>query len=60
MEGTISYGTPICRKLAEAGITVTAVEPPRRQACAGIGKADEIDASTAARSVLGTDIELLL
>lgn len=60
VEGTKSYGASICRKFTEAGITITEVKPPRKQARAGIGKTDEIDATAAAMSVLGTEIELLL
>ncbi len=59
VEGSRSYGTSICRELTDAGITVAEVKPPRRQARAGVGKTDEIDATAAAMSILGTGIDLL-
>lgn len=59
VEGSRSYGTSICRELTDAGITVAEVKPRRRQARAGVGKTDEIDAIAAAMSILGTGIDLL-
>lgn len=54
VEGSRSYGTSICRELTDAGITVAEVKPPRRQARAGVGKTDEIDATAAAMNILLT------
>lgn len=60
VEGTRSYGSSITRMLNGGGIVVVEVKPPRKQARAGVGKTDEIDATAAALSILGTETALLL
>jgi len=60
VEGTRSYGATITHALTENGIPVVEVKPPRKQARAGVGKTDEIDATAAAMSVLHQDTERLL
>lgn len=59
IEGTSSYGSGLTRALKTAGIPVAEVKPPRRQARAGIGKSDPIDALEAARQVLHRQTERL-
>ncbi|MGP9033026.1 IS110 family transposase [Glutamicibacter mysorens] len=60
VEGTRSYGATITHALVDAGIAVVEVKPPCKQARAGVGKTDEIDATAAAMSILPQDIERLL
>ena len=60
VEGTASYGSSLTRALAAEAITVVEVKPPRKAARAGVGKTDEIDATAAAMSLLGADVERLL
>jgi transposase len=60
VEGTASYGASLTRALGRENITVVEVKPPRMQARAGVGKTDEIDATAAAMSILGMDLERLL
>lgn len=60
VEGTSSYGSSIRRALVQAGTRVVEVKPPRKQARAGVGKTDEIDATAAAMSVLGQSSEALI
>lgn len=48
------------RTLGRANLTVVEVKPPRKQARAGVGKTDEIDATAAATGVLGKSLEQLL
>ena len=60
VEGTRSYGATITHALTEAGLTVIEVKPPRKQARAGVGKTDEIDATAAAMGVLYQNTERLL
>ncbi|WP_343320249.1 IS110 family transposase [Arthrobacter sp. TMP15] len=60
VEGTRSYGASITTALNAENIPVIEVKPPKKQARAGIGKIDQIDATEAARSVLGTDVTKLL
>jgi transposase len=52
LEGTGSYGANLARNLHAAGIKVCDVRPPKREARAGKGKSDEIDAVAAARAAL--------
>ncbi|WP_146072394.1 transposase [Arthrobacter sp. Y81] len=52
VEGTSSYGAGLSRALRTSGIPVAEVKPPHRQARAGVGKSDPIDAVEAARQVL--------
>jgi transposase len=59
VEGTSSYGAGLTRALKAAGIEVAEVKPPRRQARAGVGKSDPIDALEAARQVLHRSAESL-
>ena len=59
VEGTSSYGAGLSRALKAAGIPVAEVKPPHRQARAGVGKSDPIDAVEAARQVLHRDVERL-
>lgn len=59
VEGTSSYGAGLNRALQAAGICVAEVKPPRRQARAGVGKSDPIDALEAARQVLHRPAERL-
>jgi hypothetical protein len=59
VEGTSSYGAGLSRALRTAGIPVAEVKPPRRQARAGVGKSDPIDAVEAARQVLHRDVDRL-
>lgn len=60
MEGAASYGVSLTRTLVRADITVVEVKPPRKQARAGVGKTDEIDATAAATGILGMGLEQLL
>lgn len=60
IEGTNSYGSSIRRALNEQSILVTEVKPPRRKARNGVGKSDQIDAISAAMSVLGHEIDTLV
>lgn len=60
VEATRSYGATITHALTEAGITVVEVKPPRKQARAGVGKTDEIDATAAAMGTVYQDTERLL
>lgn len=60
MEGTRSYGASITTALTAGNIPVVEAKPPRKQARAGVGKTDEIDATAAAMSVLGKDLTDLL
>lgn len=60
IEGTSSYGSSLTRILTQQNITVVEVKPPPKKARAGIGKTDEIDATAAAMSILGKDVERLL
>jgi len=57
MEGTRSYGTQAAAVLTESGYRVTDAPSPRRER--GQGKNDHIDAVTAARGILGRDIDRL-
>jgi transposase len=57
VEGTSSYGGGLSRALRTAGIPVAEVKPRHRQARAGAGKSDPIDAVEAARQVLHQDVE---
>jgi transposase len=59
IEGTSSYGAGLTRALKTAGIPVAEVKPPGRQARAGVGKSDPIDAVEAARQVLHRDVDRL-
>lgn len=59
VEGTSSYGAGLTRALKTAGIPVAEVKPPHRQARAGVGKSDPIDAVEAARQVLHRDMDRL-
>ncbi|MBT2514679.1 IS110 family transposase [Arthrobacter sp. ISL-30] len=59
VEGTSSYGAGLTRALKTAGIPVAEVKPPGRQARAGVGKSDPIDAVEAARQVLHRDVDRL-
>lgn len=54
VEGTSSYGARLTRLLEVDCFDVCEARPPRRQSRNAHGKSDEIDAVTAARSVLGT------
>lgn len=60
VEGTRSYGSSITAALTAGSIPVVEVKPPKKQARAGVGKTDEIDATAAAMSVLGKDLSNLL
>jgi transposase len=60
VEGTSSYGAGLSRALRTAGIPVAEVKPPRRQARAGVGQSDPIDAVEAARQVLHRDVDRLV
>lgn len=60
VEGTRSYGSSITALLTAESIPVVEVKPPKKQARAGVGKTDEIDATAAAMSVLGKDTHELL
>jgi transposase len=60
VEGTASYGASLTRTLSRENITVVEVKPPRKEARAGVGKTDEIDATAAAMGILGKDLEQLL
>jgi len=53
VEGTSSYGAPLARFLAEAGVEVLEVSRPNRQERRRQGKSDVIDAVEAARSAQG-------
>jgi hypothetical protein len=57
VEGTASYGASLTRTLTGQNITAAEVRPPRNQARAGDGKTDEIDATAAAMTILGKDLE---
>ena len=59
VEGTSSYGAGLSCALKSAGIPVAEVKPPHRQARAGVGKSDPIDAVEAARQVLHRDVDRL-
>jgi transposase len=52
IEGTGSYGAGLFRHLAAAGVSVTEVTRPSRQARRFQGKSDPLDAIAAARAVL--------
>lgn len=59
--GTRPYGASISRFLNDGGTVVAELNPhASKQARAGIGKTDEIDATAAAMSILGTETALLL
>lgn len=60
VEGTASYGASLTRTLGRENITVVEVKPPRKEARAGVGKTDEIDATAVAMGILGKDLEQLL
>lgn len=60
VEGTASYGPSLTRTLTRRDITVVEVKPPRKEARAGVGKTDEIDATAAAMGILDKDLEQLL
>lgn len=60
MGGTASYGASLTRTMGRVNLTVVEAKPPRRQARAGVGKTDEIDAIAAAMGVLGKNLEQLL
>lgn len=60
VEGTRSYGSSITAALTAGSIPVVEVKPPSKQARAGVGKTDEIDATAAAMRVLGKDLTNLL
>ncbi|UUX60379.1 IS110 family transposase [Glutamicibacter halophytocola] len=60
VEGTNSYGSSIRRTLAKANIDVAEVKPPRKRTRYGVGKTDQIDATAAAMSALGTELTSLL
>lgn len=60
VEGTRSYGSSITAMLTAESIPVVEVKPPKKQARAGVGKTDEIDATAAAMSILGKDTNELL
>lgn len=60
MKGTASYGASLNRALTGQNLIMVEVKPPRRQARAGVGKTAEIDATAAAMSILGKDLEQLL
>jgi transposase len=53
VEGTSSYGAPLARFLAEAGVEVLEVSRPNRQERRRQGKNDVIDAIQAARAAQG-------
>lgn len=55
VEGTRSCGASITTALTVGNILVVEAKPPRKQARAGVGKTNEIDATAAAMSVLGKD-----
>lgn len=59
-EGTRPNGATITHALTGAGITVIEVKPPHKKSCAGLGKIDQNDATTAAVGVLYEDIDCLL
>ncbi|MDQ0076324.1 IS110 family transposase [Arthrobacter oryzae] len=59
VEGTSSYGAGLARALKAAGIAVAEVKPPGRQARAGLGKSDPIDAVEAARQVMYREVDRL-
>ncbi|MFE4950524.1 IS110 family transposase [Leifsonia sp. NPDC056665] len=60
VEGTSSYGARLTQRLYGDGFEVGEVKPPTKAAASRNGKSDAIDASAAARSVLGTDLELVI
>lgn len=60
VEGTRACGASITRMLNGEGIVVVEGKPPRKQARAGVGKTDEIDATAGALSIPGTETALLL
>lgn len=60
IEGTNSYGATLTRALAATDLEVCEVRPPRRASRAGRGKSDDIDALTAARTVLAEEVSALL
>ncbi|MCQ9166185.1 IS110 family transposase [Arthrobacter sp. STN4] len=60
VEGTRSYGSSITAMLTAKSIPVVEAKPPKRQARAGVGKTDEIDATAAAMGVLGKDTAALM
>ena len=60
VEGTSSYGASLTQALTAEGINVVEAKPPRKAARAGVGKTDEIDATAAATSILGTEVDRLL
>lgn len=59
IEGASSYGSNLRRALTAAGVDVCDVRPPKREARAGRGKSDEIDAIAAARTALASEVERL-
>lgn len=59
IEGASSYGSNLRRALIAAGIDVCDVRPPKREARAGRGKSDELDAIAAARTALASEAERL-
>ncbi|HJF14794.1 MAG TPA: IS110 family transposase [Enteractinococcus helveticum] len=60
VEGTRSYGATITHALTVQNITVVEVKPPRKRQRAGVGKSDDIDATTAAMTVLPHEVSALL
>jgi transposase len=57
MEGTRSYGAQAAVVFAEAGYRVTDAPTPKRER--GAGKNDHLDAITAARGILGKEVDRL-
>jgi len=53
IEGTNSYGARLTRAPRATDLDICEVRPPRRTSRAGHGKADDIDALSAARTMLG-------
>lgn len=60
VEGTNSYGSSPRRVLLAANIPVVEAKPPSKAAQSVSGKTDGIDATAAARSVLGRDAATLV
>lgn len=60
VEGTRSYGATITHALTANNITVVEVKPPGKRQRAGVGKSDDIDATTAAMTVLPHQLSALL
>ena len=58
-EGTSSYGARMASTFAAEGLQVCEVKPPGRQARAGRGKSDQIDAIAAGRTAVGLDVRRL-